>query len=502
MISESLAFFSAPGENPNGPTTSSTIEYTTRVSYTQINESTADMMTRAAQPPICDRGIVDYRVPLQIRNATDPARPSLAERVFTVVMLFYTTGAVLPFITGGTEQENFPQIRLADLAVKAALYAVTFFLILLQWRSFIRGLLNMKWLLLLLLIAIASTLWSQDPSLTLRGSAVLLGTTAFGVYFGTRYTVPEQLRLLAWTCFLTIAFSYVIAIFLPRYGIDQDSNFGDWQGAFVQKNGLAEAAVLAVLVFLFVRPVGRALRWLGIAASFALLLLSRSATGRIVCLGITATLPLYKLTRARFTAVIPITLGVGLLLVGSVLVLKTHTAEALQLVNRSPDLTGRIDLWGAVLVSISKRPWLGYGFSAFWQGMNGESGSVLDTAGWLAWYAHNGFLDLMLQLGVLGLVTFAVGYLVVWRRALAFLSRTTGPVPIWLCTFLLFMLLYNLTEGSILTQNDIYWVLYISTAVSLFPVSSPRNLRRVKRANDYDLQPNSDCVSRYTTSPL
>ena len=49
----------------------------------------------------------------------------------------------------------------------------------------------------------------------------------------------------------------------------------------------------------------------------------------------------------------------------------------------------------------------------------------------------------------------------------------------WMCTFLSFMLLYNLTEGSILRQNDIYWVLYVSTAVSLsrrLPLSRSRSL--------------------------
>jgi O-antigen ligase len=99
--------------------------------------------------------------------------------------------------------------------------------------------------------------------------------------------------------------------------------------------------------------------------------------------------------------------------------------------------------------------------------MNGESGSVLDTVGWTVGYGHNGFLDLMLHLGVVGLITFAVGYLVLCWRSLRFLSRATGPVPIWLCTFLVFMVLYNLTEGSILAQNSVYWVLYTSTATSL-----------------------------------
>jgi O-antigen ligase len=192
----------------------------------------------------------------------------------------------------------------------------------------------------------------------------------------------------------------------------------------------------------------------------------------IVCAGIIATLPLYRLIRSRLTVVILVVCA-GLLLVGLLLLQDIGAAQALRVVGRSPDLTGRMDLWNAALRSISKRPWLGYGFDAFWRGMAGESGALQHTVGWTTpvLQGHNGFVDLTLHLGVLGLATFAVGYLVVWRRALRFLWRVPGPLPVWLCTVLVFMLLYNLTESSLLMAHGIWWVLYTSTAVSLSPAS-------------------------------
>lgn len=418
-----------------------------------------------------------------------------AEKMFTVVMLFYTTGAIMPFIVGEVDPLSPAQTKPMELAVKATLYSVAFCFIAIRWRRVIQSARNIKWIVALVMFAIASTAWSQDPSLTLRASASLLATTTFGVYFGTRYTVPQQLRLLAWTCFLVVAFSFFFAIFLPGYGIDQGFFLGAWQGVFNQKNGLARAMVLAVFVFLFVRPKRcHSLRWLGVAASLALLFLSRSVTGMIVCAGIIATLPLYRLNRTRLTVAIPV-VGVGLLLVGLLLFLNISAAEALQSVGRSPGLTGRIDLWYAALLSISKRPWLGYGFNAFWPVMRGESASVVLTVGWPVIQGHNGFVDLMLDLGALGLATFAVGYLVVWRRALGFLSRVPGPLPVWLCTYLVFMLLYNLTESSLLAQHSIYWVLYTAASVSFFPAS-------FRQTNDYELQPNCDRVSVYAAVHL
>lgn len=407
-------------------------------------------------------------------NLARGVEPPILEKVFTVITLFYTTGAILPFITGNNGQTDSSQINPIDSAIKAAIYTVVFVFISQRLRSFARGLRKVRWIVVLGLVALASALWSEDPSLTVRGSAVLLATTAFGIYFGTRYTVHQQLHLLSWTFLLVIASSFFFAIFLPEYGIEQgiNGNFSDWQGAFAQKNILARAIVLAILVFLFAGSMRRSLRWLAIAGSVVLLGLSGSATGMIVCFGIIVTLPLYNYIKNQSAVPLPV-IGFGLLLAASLFALTINIGGLLHLVNKSPDLTGRTELWNAVMLSISKRPWLGYGFSAFWSGTNAESALVRDSVGWTADYAHDGFLDVLLQVGVVGLATFLVGYLVLWRRALALLMSVAGFAPVWLCTYLVFMLLYNLTEGSILAQNSIYWVLYVSTAVSLVPGSLP-----------------------------
>jgi exopolysaccharide production protein ExoQ len=391
---------------------------------------------------------------------------TLPEKICTVAMLFYATGAPMRLIAGKADLSSQPPETPTELAVKAALYSLAFCFIAGRWRDVIRSARNAKWVLALVAIAVASVAWSQNPSLTLRASASLLATTAFGLYLGTRYTVPQQLRLLGWTCFLVVSSSLFVAVFFPGYGIDPNKQ-GAWRGLFGWNNTLARIMVLAVVVFLFVRTrTHRSLPWLGIAASLVLLLLSRSVTGMIVCAAMVGTFLLYTLVGPRDPILIPLVV-VGLAAAGLLLFPNFTVAGALELVGRKPDLTGRTELWSAALVSISKRPSLGYGFSAFWPVKGEESGSLLLTAGWPVTFGHNGFVDLALDLGALGLVTFAVGYVIFWRRALAFLVREPGPTAGWLCTYLMFMLLYNLTESSLLAQHTIFWVLYTSAAVSL-----------------------------------
>jgi O-antigen ligase len=145
-------------------------------------------------------------------------------------------------------------------------------------------------------------------------------------------------------------------------------------------------------------------------------------------------------------------------------------------VGRNTTLTGRTDLWGATVASILQRPWLGYGFNAFWEGMQGASYSVITTVGWYVRHSHNGFIDLSLDLGMLGLATFVTGYLVLSKRALQICRRVPGPASYWFCAFLCFMLLYNLDESSILVQNNIFWIVYTSTAVNISTYLRDRRL--------------------------
>jgi len=163
-------------------------------------------------------------------------------------------------------------------------------------------------------------------------------------------------------------------------------------------------------------------------------------------------------------------------------------------VNRDSTLTGRTDIWSAVLLSISKRPLLGYGFDAFWLGMKGESANVLLSVRWPALHGHNGFLDLWLDLGAAGVVTFMGGYVLLCRRALRVLRSSTDWAPVWLCIYLAFTLLYNLTESALVRENTIFWVLFTSTAVNLSLLTSPLEVQSEDMAYD-EFEPKLDYLS-------
>jgi O-antigen ligase len=422
----------------------------------------------------------------------------MSEKIFVIAMLFYTARAVFPFITAYLNRGVRLEGNHSEQLLQLFFYIGAMLVIAIHWQTVVNAAWNVKWILGLVVLAIVSAAWSQDPVFTLRRSATLVALTLFGIYFGSRFTVPEQLRLLTWTCALVEVCSFLTVILLPKYGVDHLHHHGDWQGVFLHKNVLARFMVLTVLVFYFVRPWGwrNAVRWVGIAGAIVLLAFSGSVTGLIAFVAIIATLPLYRLCRAKITVVIPVLIAVALLAMGLFPIFRSSSAQFFQLLHRSPSLTGRTDLWNAVMIPIMKRPFLGFGFDGFWRGMTGESATVWLALGWEPPHAHNGFLDLVLDLGLLGLTVFTVGYFAQWRGAIELVKKTPGSVSLWLCTYLVFIFTYNLAESSLLAGAEpactecsssigLFWVLYAATAAGIF-LNSPTNTPAAEIGTDLD----------------
>ena len=85
-------------------------------------------------------------------------------------------------------------------------------------------------------------------------------------------------------------------------------------------------------------------------------------------------------------------------------------------------LTGRTGIWSAVLDSIAKRPLLGYGYQAFWLGLEGESYRIILAVSWVLAQAQNGFLDVMLEMGTVGLAIVLLVFGFAFRDAAAAFS--------------------------------------------------------------------------------
>jgi O-antigen ligase len=126
--------------------------------------------------------------------------------------------------------------------------------------------------------------------------------------------------------------------------------------------------------------------------------------------------------------------------------------------------TGRTTIWAFAVEMSEHRPWLGWGYQSFWL-IGPTAPSVLEAPGWVADmpHAHNGYLDTMLETGILGLALLLMLIVSTLRgidRLVQYESRRT-----WLVlSVLFFTIVYNGFESTWVRSFDIAWVVFLILA--------------------------------------
>ena len=390
------------------------------------------------------------------------------EQIYVVLALFIFSGALLPLLFGASQLSEEPgDTHPLVSGVFRLIVVVLIVLISLRSRSFVSAALRHKPALLLASVAILSAVWSVAVPATISSAAGLLITTAFGFYLSSRFRVGELLRLLGYALAAVALLSFMLTIPPLSSHFSFAHPGGEWHGVFTHKNTLGRMMALGTAVFLVLAlhlSRRRWIAWLGCGACIVLVLLSQSTTALASVLTSLALFPMFSTLRWRSTRIIPLLIGAVLALGVAATIVLVNTESVFAIVGKDATLTGRTGLWSAVLERIRYRPWLGYGFGAFWQGWDGESGTVWSAIGWRAPDAHNGFLELWLGLGLGGLAIFVWSFAVVTTRAVATLQAVRTVESIWPLMLLTFVALNNLTESAVFSRVE--WILYVATASS------------------------------------
>jgi O-antigen ligase len=113
---------------------------------------------------------------------------------------------------------------------------------------------------------------------------------------------------------------------------------------------------------------------------------------------------------------------------------------------------------------IPERPVLGYGYWGFWNGASSESLAVERAMGTMIMYSHNGYIEILLDLGAFGLLLTLAFLGAGIKRTYFFSERNRSPVALWPLAFLCYFLLRNIAECSILIQG-LEWALCVATVV-------------------------------------
>lgn len=426
--------------------------------------------------------------------------PGQLEKGLAVVVLLLSTGAFLNLFLkhGKFSFEASAGMPFMEV-IWSVLYLFVLFFVIKEARGFWRLLLRGWPFLLLLAICLLSIIWSDSKALTARRSIALVGTTITGVYFAIRYSFKEQLKLLVMLAKISIVLSLVFGALhlgtsvdslsghVQGYFLERNSLFSfvfdilpvqevfevwrqPWYGIFTQRNTLGTMMALGIVVLLLwsrLRPEDKwsAYPWAGLA--FVLIFLSDSLTAY---LGLSSVLVVAWLLRymrqnpQRTRRVVVAT--VGAIAIG-LYFMAYHFPTVVAFFDRDVTLTGRTTIWGASLILGMDHPWIGHGFNAFWLGDQGPSGEIRKLAGWDVPSAHNGYLEIWLDLGICGLAAFFLGFARHFWKAVRCFGREGLPEAAWPLLFLVFLFVVNLAQSALLSANYVLWILYVAVSCRL-----------------------------------
>ena len=274
---------------------------------------------------------------------------------------------------------------------------------------------------------VASIFWSVTSDVTTTRSIAYLFMVIGAIGTAETLDTDEVMNLSA------IIGGLCAAVSLLLYFVAKDTVFLEYagfRGVFEQKNPLGQAMVVGVLAGLHGLRIGgrRRFRSLSIIALCTIVaVMSQSATS---LLAILAIFTFYIIGGLYIKGGGRRLLSFWLAVVTSLgfIVLMSNIDLILVYMDKDPTLTGRTDLWPYVIDAILRKPFLGWGFTAFWSPLNPAAGRISDLTGWGFGVveAHNGLLELLLDVGIIG--TAFILFLLTRNLILA-VKCMNGPAP-------------------------------------------------------------------------
>ncbi|MBE8968926.1 O-antigen ligase family protein [Nostocales cyanobacterium LEGE 12452] len=391
----------------------------------------------------------------------------LTEKILTILLLLIAVGALTIHPAQEVSMSTLGGDKL-DTLFNIVSYLILFYFLVLHWKGFIYVITRSPLQFFLLAIVIFSLLWSEDLSSSLTYLRGLIRIYFLAIYLAMRYSLKEQIKLIAWAFGIAASLSMLFSAFVPGYIHESPELLGMWSGIYGHKNELGYMMAWSAGVFLHLALSGHRYRWLMWALcgiSVCLIILSRSTTSLTILLAMVLLLPFYRsLKRTNYKLqVIMITSTLMLMIIFSILLLN-NIETVVGTSGKDLTFNGRSDLWELVISKILERPWLGYGFSGFWT--SNAASKLRATYDWAS-NAHNGFLEIFLELGFLGFLTFAAGFVRFFVMALTrIISVAKKPEDYWPMQILIIIVIVNFSEARLLTPSW-NWLMYVTTSLSL-----------------------------------
>ncbi|MCC6300731.1 MAG: O-antigen ligase family protein [Anaerolineales bacterium] len=330
-------------------------------------------------------------------------------------------------------------------------------------------------LMLFLAFGLASIAWSVYVPATIYKFLLLAFSTVAASYIGVRYKKHEILDALSWIGGACALLSVLVVAYFPFVGIMQNATFlGSWTGIFWHRNHTGNLFAYFSAIFFFrllLEARAQGLKRVILIGFYmltsTLVFGSRSATGVIVfiVLHFAVLLIVFWLKNNERIKTWYYYAFTSVLLAGLYIFI-AYRGFFFGLLGRSITMTGRVPLWQDLYSRVfTERPVLGYGYGALWN----LKAFRIDMQYHNHWshqiyFADNGFFDILLNVGLIGLALFLAAYIPFGVRSFKQAIAAKSWISFLPVLTFLYVFIGNLTYSFLLEVDQFVWMLFVMMA--------------------------------------
>lgn len=322
-----------------------------------------------------------------------------------------------------------------------------------------------------------SAMWSFDSNATIMRFISLASIVLVCVGISlTGWNRQRFQQIAAPPLMFIMIVSLVVGMIYPERIIeigDDLSQKDAWHGITLTKNQFGMAASLAVIIFVnrWLAREGKAL-WAiaGAVIAFTCLLLSRSNTSLLSALvGVMFMTLALRVPFIRQNYSAHVAIGIAVILILYEMVIQNMIPGAYTLLSpiramtgKDGSLSGRTIIWDIIKEHIRAAPYLGTGYGAYWLGPVENSPSYVFVYRMFFYpsEAHNGYLEIVNDLGYLGLICLAV-FIVTYMRQSIELMKTDRAQAVLYLSLLFHQLVMNMSESEWFARDNVFAVIIL-----------------------------------------
>lgn len=403
-------------------------------------------------------------------SGSTSASEKLGKITFLLFMLFVFFGTDIPFREPILNVEDIGTSNVVNQVVFSTLFVLSLFCLLPKRQTLWLLIKREKFLTAFLVWCMLSIVWSQYSLVSFKRIFQIITTVSVTLALLLHIDSPDDaLIYFKWILYLYIPLTVASIIFIPDA---TDPVTSAWRGFSLQKNQLGQASLVSIVIWIYAmrsNKRGRRIASFGMLITSVVLLLGSNSMTSIMTaclLGMLGIIVSFEKVVGDLGFKRAVSSMAMMSVIGGIVITYYLAPEIISgsptYIGRDITFTGRTVLWADILEEAKDHLVLGCGYGSFWTPLNMNLLYLYEDHVWLPNQAHMGYLDILNETGIIGLVLFILMVMFYF----AVLMRGEGR-DLWKW-FTLIALVVNFQESTLFVAGRITGVMFIFAYLALY----------------------------------